>query len=381
MSRKETAKIWPHDLHGANQLAMEMLTSMATDSEARKLPTTLPGPTVDADGNPLPENDPRRKPQKFESFVPIVVDGGVAEALLLSNTVNRDVSPSNVDRLAREIYNNNWKFNGNSAVLPCSNTAIMDRQHTFMGVRAAFERARETGHRVKPIIMIPVIGLEPAVFTTIDDGKGRTTKDTLTAAERIEAIDMGEVTGTVWSFALRLLGQYTNMMEELDPSHPLYMRGLRDKMPNARAAELFNMAPQLQESIRYCHKIGVPQTQKALVPMAVLGMLHAIISEVQSNSAANSFVKSLAHGTGLDETSPIYQLREQLIRDKGATRKGPGGKRVRMEGIELLAMCVRTWNNVAMHRTANGKRVRAFNADHSFPTPLPMQRRSAGMTR
>lgn len=363
-------EFWPYAVEPSNTMAVEMLQNGPRDSAARTLPATLPGPTVDAGGFPLAENDPRRKPQRFESFVPIVVDDEVAKVLLEYNTVNRKPSPSNTDQLSRAIYNLKWMFNGISSTLPCSNTAIQDGQHKLLAVIDAFEKGRAAGTPVAPIVMIPIIGLHPSVFATIDGGKGRNTKDTLTAAERIESIDMADVSENVWSHALRLFTQYANMMEVLDPSNPFYLNNIRAKLANDRAVELFNLTPELQTSIAFCQKIGVPQNGRSLIPMAVLGMAHMIISNVQSPSAANSFIKSLANGTGLDETSPIHHLREQLIRDKGA--------RKRMEGIELLALCVRTWNHVAFHRTAPPKsRIRSFNKDGSFPEPMPMQRRSS----
>lgn len=367
---KKKNELWPYSVPTANAMAIEMLDGVAQDPAARTLPHEVPGPSVDPEGKPLAENDPRRRPQRFESFVPIVVDDGVAQVLLGANTVNRKDSPRNTEQLSRAIYNDKWMFNGISSTLPCSNTAIMDKQHTLMAVIDAFERGRANGVLVKPIIMVPIIGLHPTTFATIDGGKGRNTKDTLTAAERIEEIDMNEISENVWSHSLRLFAQYANMMEDLDPSHPLYLYNVRAKLSNDRAVELFNMTPELQESLAFCQKIGVPQHSRSLIPMAVLGMAHMIISGVQSPSAANNFIKSLANGTGLDETSPIHHLREQMIRDKSSKK--------RMEGIELLALCVRTWNHVAFHRTAStSKRIRSFNKDGSFPEPLPMQRRSS----
>lgn len=370
MARNEQTRFWPYD--NQNLMAAEMIEAVPRDPNRRTLPMTIPGPTVDADGNPLPENDPRRREQRFDSFIPIVVDDVVATKLMEYNTVNRKPSKNNLRSLTQIILNGEWRFNGKSSRLPCSNTALQDAQHTLQSVITAFTIGRANNTPVRPILMEPIIGLHPTVFDTIDGGRIRTTKDTLYCCARISEIDLLEVNEAVWSHALRLMTQYVNLTQNLTATDPFYMDNIRDRLPNNRVRELFNMSPQLQESINYCSRFNIPTTG-ALISLAVIGTAHAIISEVQSSSAANGFARSLATGANLDETSPIHQLREQIIRDKSSKK--------RTEGIDMLAMCIRTWNNMAQHKQATQKRIRAFNADKTFPLPITIQRRSATVTR
>jgi len=373
MARNEQSRFWPY-LDDQNLLALEMLQRECPDPARRTLPATLPGPTVDADGNPLPEGDPRRRPQRLDSFVPIAVDDVVAEALMPYNTANRKTSKPNIRALTQTILNGEWRFNGVSSTLPFSNTAMQDKQHTLQSVIAAFAAGRSSGKKVKPLLMIPVIGLHPSVFDTFDCGNPRKTRDTLYVGAQLATVDLLDVNESVWSHAIRLQAQYMNMTQELPPDNPFYMENLRDRLPNNRVLRLFQLSPQLQESVEYCSGLGIPPT-RALVSLAVIATAHAIISEMQSNSAANAFVRGLALGANLDEKSPVHQLREQIIRDKSR----PGGSRI--EGINMLAMCIRTWNNVAQHREATSRRIKALNHDGSFPLPIPIQRRTASITR
>lgn len=373
MSRSEPTILFPYSVPASNQMAFDMLKAVKCDTNRRTLPATLPGPTVDEHGYPLPENDPRRRPQVFDSFVPIVVDDVVAEALLVYNTMNRNMSPSNVDALGRSMLNGKWYFNGISSTLPCSNTAIMDKQHTLYAVIEAFRAGRERGTPVKPILMIPVIGLDPEAFASIDNGKGRSTKDTLTASERVGLIALDEVPPESMSNALRVTAQYANMTEVLADDHPLYLPNNRARIPNDRVVSLLRHVPELADSLQYCVDIGVT-ARKSLVGMGVLATLHMLITQVQSETAANQFIRALEFGVKLDEDSPVHRLREQLIRDRNNKK--------RLEGIDLLAACCRTWNYVACHKNvAAGKRIRAFNSDGSFPEPMPMQRRGSALTR
>lgn len=371
MARNEQTRFWPYD-NDQNLLANEILEAEPRDTAARTLPLWIPGPVVDLDGRPLPENDPRRREQRFDTGLRIALDGNVAPALLQFNTHNRKLSQSNVNTLTRIVLDGDWCFNAKSSRLPCSNTAILDLQHTINAVAAAFIIGREQGILVRPIVLEPFIGLHPQVFSSYDDGKGRNTSDTLYVGARSDEIDLVEVREATWSHALRLFAQYANVREVLAPSDPFYMESLRVKLPNSRVKKLVNLAPQLQESLAYCSRYNIPQ-RNALISHAVVGAVHAIISETQSPTAANTFTKGLVTGVGLEETSPIHQLREQMIRDNNC--------KTRAEGIEELAMCIRTWNNCAQHKPATLKRIRAFNANGSFPLPIPMQRRTAGMTR
>jgi hypothetical protein len=373
MARNEQTRFWPYP-DNQNQLAMEMLLHEQRDPAKRTLPATIPGPTVDAEGRTLADNDPRRSPQRFDTFVPIVIDDVVAEALLTYNTVNRKPSKNNVRELTQTILQGEWCFNGLSSTLPFSNTALLDKQHTLQSVINAFAIGRANNTLVSPLLSIPIIGLHPSVFDTFDCGRQRTTKDTLYVGARLAAVDLMDINESVWSHAIRLQTQYANLTQELEPDNPFYMENMRDRLPNNRVLELFQMSPQLQTSVEYCSGLGIPTT-RALISLAVIATVHAIIAEIQSTSAANGFVRGLALGANIDEKSPVHQLREQIIRDKSR----PNGSRI--EGIDMLAMCIRTWNNVAQHKEATSRRIRALNHDGSFPLPVPIQRRAAGITR
>lgn len=353
-------EFWPHDVENID--ALQPLIDVSLDTAARTLPNTLP--SIAAGG----------RPQRFASWVPIAVNDAVAKELLQYNTVNRKISEANVDRLTDAILRGAWMFNGLSSMLVCSNGAILNAQHTLRAIIRAHEIAAAKEITLKPILMVPIIGLDPAVFATIDDGRGRAVRDTLTVAEKAGLVSLNDVADNECSTALRVMLQYVNMVQDIKPDDPLYLEGLRSKVPNYRAAELLGYFPQLTESLAFCNGISAFHARRPIISIAIGGALHAIISEVQSTTAANNFVKSLITGTNLDETSPIYKLREQMINDQG--------RKIRAEAIEKLAMCIRAWNMVATHRAPPSKgRIKALgNKDGfvTFPIPVAMQRRRPG---
>lgn len=353
-------EFWPHDVENID--ALQLLIDVKLDSRPRTLPATLPSLT------------PGGTPQRFASWVPIAVNDAVATELLKYNTVNRKLSNINIERLAEAMLRGAWMFNGKSSMLPCSNQEILDMQHTLHAVVRAHELAATRGITIKPILVIPVIGLDPASFAGIDVVRPRQTRDTLTVGEKIGLISLKDVPDNECSTALRVMLQYVNMVQDIKPDDPLYLDGLRSAVPNYRAAELLQYFPQLTESLAFCNGLEAFHARRPVISIAIGGALHAIISEVQSATAANNFVKSLLTGTNLDETSPIYRLREQLIGDQS--------RKIRAEAIEKLATCIRAWNMVATHRAPPSKvRIKALgNKDGfvTFPIPTAMQRRRPG---
>lgn len=352
-------EFWPHEI--VNVEALQLVLDVKLDSRPRTLPVWLP--SVAADG----------QHQRFASWVPIAVNDAVALALLQYNTVNRKLSTANINRLAEAILRGAWMFNGKSSMLPCSNQEILDMQHTLHAIIRAYELAAERQIEIEPLLVIPVIGLDPSCFASLDTIRPRQTRDTLTVAEKVGLISLNDVPDNECSTALRVMLQYVNMVQDIKPADPLYLDGLRSAVPNYRAAELMGYFPQLIDSLEFCNNIAVAG-RRPIISVAVAGALHAIIAEVQSPTAANNFVKSLITGANLDETSAIYKLREQLI--------GDHSRKIRVEAIEKLAMCIRAWNLVATHRNPPAKgRIRALsNKDGSvtFPIPVAMQRRRPG---
>lgn len=356
-----------------NVAAFALLGESSVDDRARTLPPELPGISRGLDGEILPEDHPFRAPQQFASYVPIAVDGPVAAKILEANTCNRDQSSVNIDRLAVCMLNGEWRFNGQSSTIIFSNCEGLDLQHRMEAVVRAHRLADERGLKFRPIVMIPVIGMPKDIFDSFDAGRPRGTKDTLTASSRGNDVELGDVPANEYATALRVMLQYLNLVQDIPPTSQLYLSGLREKVPNHRAVELLKNFPQLTTSMEFCNTLPAFHARGPVVKLHVAGVLHAIISEVQSPTAANTFIRALMTGVNLEEDSPIYRLREQLRNDQS--------RRIRAEAIDRLAVCVRAWNMVATHKAPPSKaRIRGLLKQDNeivFPAPVAISRRKA----
>jgi hypothetical protein len=92
-----------------------------------------------------------------------------AAKLLNSNTLNRPLSDQHVQRIARQIIDGKWKFNGDTIKISVDN-AVLDGQHRLWAVMEA----------KIPVETIIVRGIERDAFATIDTlRKIRTGSDTI----------------------------------------------------------------------------------------------------------------------------------------------------------------------------------------------------------
>lgn len=355
---------WPAPL--VNPAAAPLIDQITFDKRRRTLPETIPGP----DG----------VPQVFQNMTPLALTYEGAKKLLEYNTINRKLSPSTVDRLCNAHLSDEWLFNGQSCFVVFSNRELLNGQHTLESYVQACEEAAEKGITLPPILVIPIIGLDaPKTFATQDTVNPRKTRDMIFVAEKNGELVYSGVKPEATSNALRTILQFHNAVHDVPVGDPLYMRGLRDKIPNWRAAEMLRDSfPQLLESLQCCNDMTSFHQPSPVLSLADAAAVHAILSEVQSATAATNFVKSLVSGANLEEGSPIHKLREQLIADKN--------RNTRSDSLDRLAMCIQAWNLIAKHvevaPTRRFRKAKRKDGTTEFPVPLPIQRRpSKTMTR
>lgn len=348
------------DAAAYNAVAAELRARLPRDNEKRTLPHTLPGCSLTADGEVIPEKD--RVPQIFENGADIAVCGVVAKELQKYNTCNRRKNKANVSRLRDAMRFQEWRYNGKSSVLVCSNTAVLDSQHTLAAMCEYFE-ADNVDHVRTPFLMRVEMGLPPNVFQTLDTGAKRTTTDTLHVESELGNVSFENVPDHVMSASVRLLLQYLNNIYELADTDINYLPGQRSGLINSRLATILNMYPGLIESAQFVCGL---KTMSAVVRLFIPVVGHMLITEAQSATAANNFVRSLASGSDLPEGSPIIALRSLYI-------KGAQNKR-RMEGPESLAYFLHAWNKFAAGRSVEPGRLKAFTGHGKIPVPEKIAR-------
>jgi hypothetical protein len=348
-----------------NDIAAELYAVRPRDKSPRTLPSTLPGCSVSADGEPIPENN--RIPQAFEDGLYIAVCNHVARELQKYNTCNRRKSEANIDRLLTAMRFQEWLYNGESSVLPCSNTHILDRQHTLEAIIRYFEET-DVDHVKRPFLMRIELGLPPEAFATYDNGAKRTLADTLHVEVANGNVSYSDVPDQLVSSSLRLLLQYLNNVHEIHADDINYLPNERAGLINSRAAELLKMYPQLVKSVEFvCSVKGLRTVVRPFIP----AVAHMLITEAQSETSANNFIKSLASGSDLPDGSPILALRSLYLKALPKKR--------RMEGPEALAYFMHAWNKFAEGKDVAPGRLKSFGPDRKIPVPQKLSRQRSAV--
>jgi hypothetical protein len=243
-----------------------------------------------------------------------------------ANKCNRHISDFSVMQYACDMRDGRWEDNGDSLRFNL-NGDLIDGQHRLLAVI-------ECGI---PLEADVVFGLSPKAKGTIDIGRVRSAAD-------IAHFDGMKNTTNACALAYMLLihrkyGIHRMNNTELKPTKTQVVAAVKDD-------------PRISEVAGQSSAWG-----RSLVAPRIVNFCHYLFSE-QHRHKANQFFSGLVTGTGLDATSPIYQLRERLILNKAAKAKLPP--------LEIIALFFKAW--VAYR---SGRQVKALRWRTAGPKPEP----------
>lgn len=251
-----------------------------------------------------------------------------AEALLAANTHNRSPRQSFVDQYAADMRAGAWQLNG-EAIKVATDGQILDGQHRLMAIV-------EAGTPVETLI---ITGLPNEAQETMDQGRSRSFGDVLKLR--------GEAYYAALASATRILAIY-----ERD-GIPILSFG-RPSPTVQQMSRTLDRNPHLRESVKLIYS-----DLRKWLPTAAMVTLHYLFASVSQEDADDFFAK-LATGENLDASSPIYVLRERLMREHyEALRLNPRVK---------VAFIIKAWN--AYRRGETIKRLQ-WNAGGSSPDKFP----------
>jgi hypothetical protein len=225
----------------------------------------------------------------------------LAEHLLEANSLNRRVSGPVVERYARDMKAGRWKLNGQTIKIS-SRGRLLDGQHRLEAVK----KAR------KSFYAIVVRGISEAHFGSLDVGRKRALGDILR--------DRGEINTASLASSLRWLWMLRHEVVLAANSSPT----------NSEMLDLLSQHPEIRESLKATAQVA---------PLMGSGMacaLHFLFGE-KSPSEANEFFARLSDGLELTANSPIYHLRERLLKVRSSYR-------LRMAEAERVALAIKAWN-------------------------------------
>jgi len=225
-----------------------------------------------------------------------------ARDLLQNHPINRNAAAAVISRYARDMAAGRWQVNGQTIKITAEGRLI-DGQHRL---KACMEAKR-------PFPAIIVRNVSEDAFDTFDLGAKK--------SYHIVLSERGETNTTTLAAALKWLWLY-----ERDR---LTVR--TDQPTPAELDDTLQRHPEIRHSLEYVNKL------RAVIAPAIGIALHYLCSR-KGGEHADEFFDRLSDGIGLSGDSPIYILRERLIRERGAARRSVASE------VERIVWIIKAWN-------------------------------------
>lgn len=243
----------------------------------------------------------------------------MATKWLEANTGNRTVREGHVKKLAGLMKAGDWVLNGKAIIFNKSGVLI-DGQHRLWA-------CLESG---TPFETLVVWDADDNSAITFNNETARKFSDYLHAEGYKDSNLVAAVANFLWD--------YDNNLIHLGHSRPV-------------AEQIFETIakhPAIQESVR------VKNTVRGMRNTVTAG-LWVVFGEI-ADGDRDDFFSQLSDGVGLKATSPIYRLRELLLKDSQAMRRAPKHYPV--------AWAIKAWN---MHRQNRPCSVLVYRTTEEFP--------------
>lgn len=221
------------------------------------------------------------------------------------NTHNRGLREGGTGALAVDIMTGGWDVNGDTFRFD-TDLVMFDGQH----------RAQAVVNAGRPVPIILVTGLEPVAQDTTDTGIKRTFADVLRLAGETDVNNIASVTASVCRWKA---GQIRNTGGRTNLSVRVLQRVLRDN-------------PEIRDAVYAAQRLR----NHVAVQNSVSGLCSWLFHGIDA-ADHDFFFDKLATGAGLEQNSPIYQLRKRLLADANA--------KARLRKLEVLALFIKSWNH------------------------------------
>lgn len=235
----------------------------------------------------------------------VTIDPALATKLLSRNTRNRGVSTNRVDQYAADMRRGNWVVNG-EAIKIADDGTILDGQHRLLAILEA-----DT-----PVETLLIVGLPAEAQETMDQGRNRTLYEALKLR--------GEGEYTALAAALKVVTLY-------ERDGVPFVGVLKAAPSNHECFRTLDRNPGVRESVALAAKHKV-----RWLSYSTLAGLHYLFAIVDQDDAED-FVVKLTRGAELPAASPIYLLRERLLRAHTEKHQALSPK-------AKMALVIRTWN-------------------------------------
>lgn len=256
-----------------------------------------------------------------------------AEALLKNNVRNRNVRPDHVRKLADEMGQGRWLWNGAPIVLS-SDGILLDGQHRLLAVI-------ESGVTLEMVIAYDVDLFAQA---TIDTGRSRKLADALKMEGEKNAASLAAAVNAAYA-----LSRHNDLQNPLHPSI-------------TEAIEWLAVNGTIRDSVL----VGMTaQRSEIKFPSGLAAALHFLFAR-EDEEDAREFFDRLADGADLEVGNPIHTLRKACIAD--LLKRDRGG---RMDRRYRCAITIKAWSAWTMGgelRQLKWRPIREGKSIVNFPT-------------
>lgn len=243
---------------------------------------------------------------------------------LINHNFNRKLKHALVHQLATDIRAGRWRPNGESIVFD-KNGRLIDGQHRLHAIVEA-DLAVE---------LVVVEGVEPDAIVTIDSTPCRTPAEVLRMKGEACPGHLAKTVVFVWRYEQR--------------RHP-FAGGTPTRQEQIATLD---RCPRIRDSVA----IAAAHATRIL-PTSLVAFAHFVLAkdDRRDEAPATRFVELLTEGDGLEQTSPIFQLRRRLIEGRGLARQ--------LDQPELVHLIFQAWNG---WRSGNGQRLALPSHEGALP--------------
>lgn len=248
----------------------------------------------------------------------------------------RKVKRSHVERLAKDMREGRWQFNGETIKLG-TDGRIIDGQHRLAACVLADSSFRT----------LMVEGVDDDTFRSIDIGIVRTGGDLFHIAGRSNGNQLANACVHLWRWECGDSKAFANW--NVTPSKLIL-------------DEVYQRHPEIEEYIKKSFPVAAVTSSVGLT--AVLWYLFA----KRDKDLAELFFTSLATGLNMNADEPVYKLREKLLKEKASRH------RLRVE--EIADLVTRAWTATRkgekLQRLIHPRRVDGVKASANGRSPYKL---------
>lgn len=235
----------------------------------------------------------------------------MAMQLLELNTYNRPLSDVHVKRIARQIKEGKWRFNGDTIKI-AENNDVLDGQHRLWAIAEA----------KKPVETVVVRGIKREAFATIDTVRRLRSGSDVLALAGVERNRPVIATALTWL----IRWQRDCISTWRDP---------KNKIENSDVEAAFTAHPRMAYAAERAGKV------RSVANPGIIAFIYYILSN-RNLELAERFIITLENPAGISINDPFYKLRQYFLLDRDRAK----------DSIHSIALCFK-----AINATAQGKKV------------------------